>query len=53
MRVRICHALNGAELSINQLAKGLPDVPKPSLYRPQNARCQRYPRYPDAARQWD
>ncbi len=33
VRMRIFHALNGVELSINQLANSLPDVPKPSLYR--------------------
>jgi DNA-binding transcriptional ArsR family regulator len=33
VRMRIFQALNGVELSINQLAKVLPDVPKPSLYR--------------------
>jgi len=32
-RMRIFQALNGVELSINQLAHALPDIPKPSLYR--------------------
>lgn len=32
-RMRIFQALNGVELSINQLADYLTDVPKPSLYR--------------------
>ena len=32
-RMRIFQALNGVELSINQLARALPDIPKPSLYR--------------------
>lgn len=33
VRMRIFQALHAEELSINQLAKLLPDVPKPSLYR--------------------
>ncbi len=33
IRMRIFQALNGVELSINQLAQRLPGVPKPSLYR--------------------
>jgi len=32
-RMRIFQALNGVELSINQLARALPDIPKPSIYR--------------------
>lgn len=33
VRMRIFQALHAGELSINQLSKRLPDVPKPSLYR--------------------
>lgn len=33
VRMRIFQALHAEELSINQLATRLPDVPKPSLYR--------------------
>lgn len=33
VRMRIFQALHGTQLSINQLAQLLPDVPKPSLYR--------------------
>lgn len=32
-RMRIFQALTGVELSINQLSRVLPDIPKPSLYR--------------------
>jgi DNA-binding transcriptional ArsR family regulator len=32
-RTRIFQALNGVEPSINQLARALPDSPRPSLYR--------------------
>ncbi|WP_366519208.1 helix-turn-helix domain-containing protein [uncultured Thermanaerothrix sp.] len=31
--MRIFQALDAEELSINQLAKRLPDIPRPSLYR--------------------
>ncbi|MCS7055846.1 MAG: helix-turn-helix domain-containing protein [Thermoflexales bacterium] len=33
VRMRVFQALHAEELSINQLATRLPDVPKPSLYR--------------------
>lgn len=33
IRMRIFQALNEVELSINQLAQRLPDVPRPSIYR--------------------